>query len=73
MVQASSREGDWVMDFFAGSGTLGAVTAETGRLFLLVDESPEAITVMESKLQQNLFVETRFVRQSAPVVEDALV
>lgn len=63
MVQASSREGDWVMDFFAGSGTLGAVAAETGRRFLLVDKSPEAFGVMEKRLRRNLFGETWFVPQ----------
>lgn len=72
MVQASSREGDWVMDFFAGSGTLGAVAAETGRRFLLVDKSAEALAVMENRLQQNLFGETRFIRQDVPVLQGAV-
>ena len=31
IVQASSREGDWCLDFFAGSGTLGAAALELGR------------------------------------------
>ncbi len=30
MVLASSRPGDWCLDFFAGSGTLGAVAAQVG-------------------------------------------
>lgn len=72
MVQASSREGDWVMDFFAGSGTLGAVAAETGRRFLLVDKSAEALAVMENRLQQDLLGETRFVRQDEPVLRGVL-
>lgn len=72
MVQASSREGDWVMDFFAGSGTLGAVAAETGRRFLLVDKSAEALAVMENRLQQNLFGETRFIRQDVPALQGTL-
>src|SRR5919201_803805 len=46
-VQASSRPGDLCLDPFAGSGTLGAVAAALGRRFLLIDSSPEAITVME--------------------------
>ncbi|WP_022882346.1 DNA-methyltransferase [Gryllotalpicola ginsengisoli] len=50
MLQASSRPGDWVLDFFAGSGTTGAVAAELGRRFLLIDESPEAIRVMRDRL-----------------------
>jgi site-specific DNA-methyltransferase (adenine-specific) len=48
-VQASSRQGDWVLDFFAGSGTTGAVAAALGRRFLLIDRNPEAITVMRSR------------------------
>jgi site-specific DNA-methyltransferase (adenine-specific) len=47
---ASSRPGDWVLDFFAGSGTTGAVAAELGRRFVLVDENPEAITVIRARL-----------------------
>src|SRR5690606_2738294 len=33
MVQASSKEGDWLLDFFAGSGTLGAVAEQLGRKY----------------------------------------
>ena len=46
----SSRPGDWVLDFFAGSGTTGAVAAATGRRFVLVDENPEAVEVMRRRL-----------------------
>ena len=49
IVQASTREGDWVLDFFAGSGTTGAVAATLGRRFVLVDENPEAIAVMKGR------------------------
>ena len=50
MVTASSRPGDWVLDFFAGSGTLGAVARACGRRFVLVDRNPEAIAVMRGRL-----------------------
>ena len=50
IVQASSREGDWVLDFFAGSGTTGAVASELGRRFILVDNNPEALAVMRRRL-----------------------
>ena len=50
IIQASSREGDWVLDFFAGSGTTGAVAASLGRNFVLIDENPEAIAVMRTRL-----------------------
>jgi len=51
MVQASTRPGDWVLDFYAGSGTLGAVAQSTGRRFVLIDENPEAIAVMRERLR----------------------
>ncbi|HEY2636936.1 MAG TPA: site-specific DNA-methyltransferase [Solirubrobacteraceae bacterium] len=51
MVQASSRPGGWCLDFFAGSGTLGAVCHELGRRFVLVDANPEAVAVIARRLQ----------------------
>ncbi len=50
MVAASSRPGDWVLDFFAGSGTLGAAAEQLGRKYVLVDQNPEAVEVMRTRL-----------------------
>ena len=50
MVQASTRPGDWCLDPFAGSGTLGAVAAKLGRRYVLIDDNPEAVAVMERRL-----------------------
>ncbi|HEV2772079.1 MAG TPA: site-specific DNA-methyltransferase [Thermoleophilaceae bacterium] len=50
MVAASTRPGDWCLDFFAGSGTLGAVAAALGRRYVLIDSNPEAIAVMRRRL-----------------------
>jgi site-specific DNA-methyltransferase (adenine-specific) len=52
MVQASTRPGDWCLDFFAGSGTLGAVAAQLGRHYVLIDSNPEAVAVMRARLEQ---------------------
>ncbi|WP_193509241.1 site-specific DNA-methyltransferase [Cryobacterium sp. BB736] len=52
MIQASSRPGDWVLDFFAGSGTTGAVAAALGRRFVLVDERDEAIAIIRRRLEK---------------------
>ena len=52
MVQASTREGDWCLDFFAGSGTLGAVAAQLGRRYVLIDSNPEAVRVMRARLEK---------------------
>ena len=57
IVQASSAPGDWVLDFFAGSGTTGAVAAQLGRRFVLVDENPEAIAVMRARLPEGTVFE----------------
>ncbi len=50
IVAASSRPGDVVLDFFAGSGTTGAAAAELGRRFMLVDNNIDAMRVMERRL-----------------------
>ena len=50
MVTASSRPGGWCLDFFAGSGTLGAVCEQLGRQYVLVDSNPEAIRVAQERL-----------------------
>ncbi|MGH3090839.1 MAG: DNA-methyltransferase [Gaiellaceae bacterium] len=50
MVQASTRQGDWCLDCFAGSGTLGAVCARLGRRYVLIDTSPEAVETAERRL-----------------------
>ena len=50
ILQPSSRPGDRVLDFFAGSGTTGAMAAALGRRFVLVDSNPEAVTVMRRRL-----------------------
>jgi site-specific DNA-methyltransferase (adenine-specific) len=50
IVAASSRPGGWCLDFFAGSGTLGAVCEQLGRRYVLIDQSPQAIAVIRSRL-----------------------
>jgi site-specific DNA-methyltransferase (adenine-specific) len=50
MVLASTRPGDCCLDPFAGSGTLGAVAAATGRGYVLIDSNPEAIRVCRERL-----------------------
>ena len=50
IVKVHSRPGDLLLDFFAGSGTLGEAAARNGRDFLLIDSNPEAIEVMRERL-----------------------
>ena len=51
IVQASTRPGDWCLDFFCGSGTLGVVAAQLGRRYVLVDVNPEAVAIARSRLE----------------------
>ena len=51
IVKVHSRKGDLLVDFFAGSGTLGEAAARHGRDFLLVDDQAEAIAVMTERLR----------------------
>jgi site-specific DNA-methyltransferase (adenine-specific) len=51
VVRVHSNPGDLVLDFFAGSGTTGEAAARHGRTFCLIDESAEAVAVMEKRLQ----------------------
>ena len=62
MVAASSRPGDWVLDFFAGSGTLGAAAEQLERRYVLVDQNPQAIEVMSQRLPTAKVVTTELVR-----------
>ncbi len=50
VLEPSSRPGDWVLDFFAGSGTTGAIATSLGRRFVLVDSNPQACQVMARRL-----------------------
>ena len=51
MITASSNPGDWVLDFFAGSGTTGAACLELGRHFILADDNPQALAVMAKRFK----------------------
>ena len=50
IVRVHSNPGDTVLDFFAGSGTAGEAAQKNNRRFLLIDQSADAIAVMEKRL-----------------------
>jgi site-specific DNA-methyltransferase (adenine-specific) len=50
IISASSRPGDRVLDFFAGSGTTAQAAFELQREFVVVDQNPESIEVITNRL-----------------------
>ncbi|HKA91488.1 MAG TPA: site-specific DNA-methyltransferase [Haliangiales bacterium] len=52
IIRATTQPGDWVADFFAGSGTAAVVAARLGRRFLAVDDSPDAVAVTRARLRK---------------------
>ena len=50
IVQASTREGDWVLDPFAGSGTTAAAARALGRRSVSIDASADAVAVAARRL-----------------------
>lgn len=52
MIQASTAPGDLVLDPFAGSGTTAEAAGQLGRRFVAIDENPEAVAVMNSRLER---------------------
>ncbi len=65
VIQASSKPGDVVLDFFAGSGTTGAAAASLDRNFILVDQNPESIEVITQRMAK-AGVEFDLIRARSP-------
>lgn len=61
IIHASSEPGDWVLDFFAGSGTTGAVAQKLNRRFVMVDQNQEAIDVISKRLNGFLSSPVSFI------------
>ena len=57
IIRVHSSPGDLVLDFFAGSGTTGEAAARHNRRFLLIDQNPEAVRVMQHRLARYLPVQ----------------
>ncbi|MBI9047315.1 MAG: site-specific DNA-methyltransferase [Anaerolineaceae bacterium] len=57
IIAASSKPGDTVLDFFAGSGTIGQVCLDMKREFLLIDNNIQAIEVMRKRFENREEIE----------------
>lgn len=52
MLLPTTREGDWVLDPFAGSGTTGEVAVEMGRKAILIESSPSCVEALNDRMYQ---------------------
>lgn len=51
IIRVHSNSGDTVLDFFAGSGTTGIAAMRNKRSFLMIDENPEACSLMKKRFK----------------------
>ncbi len=62
IIRVHSNPSDWVLDFFAGSGTTGEAAVRNNRNFVLGDSSSAAISVMRKR-----FAKQKVVFETLPV------
>jgi len=63
IISASSNPGDLVMDFFAGSGSVGEVCMALERRFVLIDNNPQAIEVMRKRFANKASIQWHNLEQ----------
>jgi len=76
IIDASSNEGDLVLDCFAGSGTTLAVASQSGRRWIGIDNSSEAIATILKRFTHGLepmgdFVSEKKTTSSLPLFDFA--
>jgi len=52
IVKVHSNPGELLLDFFAGSGSFGEAAGRLGRQFVMVDNNPDAVTIMRARLAE---------------------
>jgi site-specific DNA-methyltransferase (adenine-specific) len=60
IITASSNIGSLVLDFFAGSGTVGESCLELNRRFILIDNNPAALEVMAKRFTGNKNIQWKY-------------
>ncbi|MGC1375891.1 MAG: site-specific DNA-methyltransferase [Anaerolineales bacterium] len=74
IIKASSYPGMVVLDFFAGSGTVGESCLALGRQFILVDNNPASLEVMAQRLSKTSDTEwIGFAPSRAPIEQPELI
>jgi DNA modification methylase len=65
IILASSNPGDWVADFFCGSGTTAAAAARLGRRFIANDDAWRAVHITRARLVEQAASPFRLERLSS--------
>jgi len=52
IIETSSNFGDLVVDFFAGTGTTGAVAHKMGRQYILVEQMDDQLKILQKRLKK---------------------
>lgn len=52
IIKAFTKEGDLVLDFFAGSGTTGSVAHKLGRRWVMVEADPKTLSLCLGRMKQ---------------------
>lgn len=50
IISGCTNPGDLIVDFFAGSGTTGAVAEKLGRRWIMIDKNPDAVKIMHARI-----------------------
>jgi site-specific DNA-methyltransferase (cytosine-N4-specific) len=59
-ILSSSRQGDYVLDPFLGSGTVGVVSRRLGRKFIGIELNPEYICIAQKRLREEFQLPLNF-------------
>lgn len=57
-ILAGSRENDFVLDPFCGSGTTGVVALKHGRRFVGIDLNPDYLALAEKRIQKDVYAKS---------------
>ena len=52
IIKVHTNPGDFVLDFFAGSGTTAVAAAKLGRNYVSVDKNPDAVEIINRRLSE---------------------
>ena len=52
IIETSSNSGDLIVDFFAGTGTTGAVAHKLGRQYILVEQIEDQLKILQKRLKK---------------------